>query len=69
MEKLTSKPVELSKGASKDLVIASDTISAAEKNGTATVYYYVVVEFDETDESQNNSMNATLEGTINVKAA
>lgn len=70
LTKITEKPVELDKGTSENLVIASDTISAEEVSGTKTVYYYVVVEFkNDPAASQNESMNAELEGTINVKAA
>ncbi len=71
LTKVTDTPVKL-KGASnaeKDLVIASDTISAEGSEGTTTVYYYVVVEFKDTQVSQNDSMNAQLAGKISVKAA
>ena len=69
LQKLTSEPVKLKKGSSKDLVLTTDTITAEGKGSSKTVYYYVVVEFKETGLSQNDSMNATLDGTINVKAA
>ena len=69
LQKLTSEPVKLQKGTSENLVLTTDTITAEGKGSSKTVYYYVVVEFKETNESQNASMNATLDGTINVKAA
>ena len=69
LTKLTSEPVKLQKGTSEDLVLTTDTITANGKSQAKTVYYYVVVEFKETGLSQNDSMNATLDGTINVKAA
>ena len=69
LQKLTSEPVKLQKGTSENLVLTTDTITAEGKGSSKTVYYYVVVEFKDTNESQNASMNATLDGTINVKAA
>ena len=69
LQKLTSEPVKLQKGTSENLVLTTDTITAEGKGSSKTVYYYVVVEFKETGLSQNDSMNATLDGTINVKAA
>ena len=53
----------------RKLVLATDTIAATGAKGTKTAYYYVVVEFKDTNKSQNDSMNAVLNGTISVEAA
>ena len=67
--KLTQTPIKLNKGPQSKLVLANDTIAATGAKGTNTAYYYVVVEFKDTGKSQNDSMNAVLNGTISVEAA
>lgn len=46
--------------------LGTDTISTT---SSKTVYYYVVVEFENKNESQNDVMGKTLTGTVSVKAA
>ncbi len=65
--KLTKSAVTLTGGKEKKILV-NDTISATgqvEKK----VFYYVAIEFKDTGKSQNDSMNATLNGTIKVEAA
>ena len=67
-KKLTTQPVKLS-GNKEKKILVTDSIEAAGASTTTNVYYYVVVEFKDTDKSQNASMNAKLEGTVSVEAA
>ena len=67
-EKLTTQPVKLS-GSKEKKILVTDTIAASGASQSKTVYYYVVVQFKDTEQSQNNSMNASLDGKITVEAA
>ena len=68
-EKITSEPVKLQSGPQANLVIAKDHIVDASASHNEKKYYYVVVEFKDNGENQNESMNGELSGTISVRAA
>ena len=53
-----------------DIILATDTIDATTDAGT-TVYYYVVVEYENATEDQNTEMGKeeALKGQISVELA
>lgn len=56
------------KGGAEDLVIATDVLTTAVADTDETTYYYVVVEFEDTDVDQSAAMNSTLAGKVTVEA-
>ena len=53
----------------QNIILGNDTIVNSVADTDETMYYYIVVEFENKDASQNSVMNTTLTGKVTVEAA